>query len=210
MQVRELKRGALWVLATVILGALGSGLWDIGIRPGGQWCWHALLTTVTLGSKVLKDQVYLEAAKGDHEGAARLSVTVLGWLFGAGSGIVLASMTYILGERKARESGTSRSISFLARLGGHRATVWSVILFTIFLTVLFNIQSVKISASNQAYTYFQQSLTICQPYLSEHQAQMFKSRFAALQSRDEYIAIMNDLKQVAASNHLNLPNFNPW
>jgi hypothetical protein len=64
--------------------------------------------------------------------------------------------------------------------------------------------------ASRLYTYYRQSLTICRPYMSEQQALMYESRFAALRSRDQYLAIVNDLKRVADSNDLRLPDYHPW
>lgn len=52
------------IVGTLVLGALGSGLWDVVVKPGGRWMGRAILTAATLGSSGVKDAVYREAAKG--------------------------------------------------------------------------------------------------------------------------------------------------
>jgi hypothetical protein len=44
----------------------------------------------------------------------------------------------------------------------------------------------------------------------DHEAQMLESRYAAIRGRADYIIIVNDLKRIADSNHLKLPDFDPW
>jgi hypothetical protein len=73
-----------------------------------------------------------------------------------------------------------------------------------------SISYLKLLQANQARTFFAQSLSICQPYMDEHQRQMFESHFAAMSGRADYIKITDELKQIAASNQLELPDFKPW
>ena len=78
---------------TILLGAVGSGLWELTLRPGGYWIGHTVLTAATLASKFLRDQVYLEAAKHSHEAVAEHVSSVLGAIWGAIFGV---SISYIL------------------------------------------------------------------------------------------------------------------
>jgi hypothetical protein len=220
MQVSAWKKVALGAVATVLLGALGSGLWDLALRPGGQWLGHAILTGVTLGSGYMRDQVYVEAAMGYHEESAMQSSSMLFalmfWFCAAFAGLMLG-MTSRKGtpktleaekdaqpaidtqEIKVRGPGKGLRVSFcffvvgsLLSLGGH-------------LTIM-----LKTEAANSAHTYFVQSLTICRPYLEVREAQILESRFASIRGRTDYIAITSDLVRIAELNHLKLPYFKPW
>jgi hypothetical protein len=77
MRLSGFRKIALGLLGTILLGALGSGLWDLALKPGGRWLNEVFLTAVTLGSDYLKDQVYAEAARGYHEAAAADSYELL-------------------------------------------------------------------------------------------------------------------------------------
>jgi hypothetical protein len=70
MQVTGWKRWGLGLVGTIVVGALGSGVWDLALKPSAQWMGQLVLTAVTLGSGAMKDQIYREAAKGFHEAAA--------------------------------------------------------------------------------------------------------------------------------------------
>jgi hypothetical protein len=212
MQINGWKKAALGIGAAILLGGLGSGLWDLALKPGGQWFGHALFTLVTLGSKVLKDRVYLDAAKGQHEDAAIFTLLMLGAYGSLGLGMIAGRVSLVLGDTKRNppETEAVQMSNFMVRLGNARTTALVVLLFLAFLLSLQIMVETKVEVANQAYTRFEQRLVICQPYLSERETQIFKSRFAALQSRDEYIGIMEDLKHVAAANQLSLPKFEPW
>jgi hypothetical protein len=212
MQISGWKKAILGIFATIILGALGSGLWELGLRPGGYWFWHSVLTAATFGSKVLKDQVYLEAAKGNHEGAAQHSMLILCLFLAVGFGIlsgVVVSDRLRRNYAKGEVSAMNRNIALLGpKVIGYLE--WVILIGGLFQFGASTAGQLKLSAANDAYTYFRQSLDICRPYMTDHQTQLLESRFAALRTRDEYISITNDIKQVAATDNLLLPDFHPW
>ena len=55
------------LLGVIVLGAIGSGVWDIIGRPSLGSLQRVILTIASLGVKALKDTTYLEIAKGFTE-----------------------------------------------------------------------------------------------------------------------------------------------
>lgn len=59
-----------WVLsivATIILGAIGSGLWEIAFKPIGKKLSSVAFTIITFGAKRARNNIYKAAAKGHHD-----------------------------------------------------------------------------------------------------------------------------------------------
>jgi hypothetical protein len=59
-----------WILSifiTVLLGAIGSGLWDTVLKPLGTKIDNVLFTAMTLGARRSRDKIYKNAAMGHHE-----------------------------------------------------------------------------------------------------------------------------------------------
>src|ERR1035437_392134 len=67
MHLSRWKQIVLGFLGTILLGAVGSGFWELGLKPVFQWLGRILLTAVTLGSNTVRDDIYKEAGKGLHE-----------------------------------------------------------------------------------------------------------------------------------------------
>jgi cobalamin biosynthesis Co2+ chelatase CbiK len=85
------------------------------------------------------------------------------------------------------------------------------LLFTFFVLVGFvGVDFLKIVRANQSYSFYSQSMTICRPYLDDRRAELLASQFAMVRSRDDYMNVIQQLRQVADANHLQLPNFSPW
>lgn len=62
------------ILGTIILGAIGSGLWDLALEPALTWCGRTFFTIATLGLSQLRNEIYIDIAKGFHEALSILLV----------------------------------------------------------------------------------------------------------------------------------------
>jgi hypothetical protein len=78
------------LLGTILLGAIGSGVWDLVFKPSFSWLAEALLNIATLGLTTIRDQMYAEIAKGTYERAA---VYIFAMLTGAVAAVFTALIT---------------------------------------------------------------------------------------------------------------------
>jgi hypothetical protein len=238
MQLSRWKKLILWSIGSLILGALGSGLWDLALKPGGQWITREILTAATLGSMSLKDGVYRQAAKGLHEEAA-LDLLVYVSLSTVTALAALDVAIFLKMRKNAREldelkaefdelanlhanedSEDKKEIDIesiglrLKRSRNRIKKIFPVLLYVMIVSLALNagaqfISLLEISESNSAYTFFRQSMAICRPYVSDQQAQMIKSRFAEINGRADYLTIIDELQHIAASHQRKLPEFSP-
>jgi hypothetical protein len=228
-----MKKWGKWVagvLGGLVIGAFSNGLWDLAFKPLAQRTRQAILTIVTFGSATLRDQIYREAAKGFHEAAAAqvldvLTVAVLS-LF-AGMGMYLFSFVLRSTPSEKREEIRSETeiAAEIARLEHENSSlqrpirlkkkVLSVVLSIVvaelaLMAGIYLIIRLKIDEANNAYTFFAQSMTICRPYITDHDAYLLQSRFASIQGKADYIAVANSLRAIAKANQQWLPKFEPW
>ena len=70
------KKKILWLVGTLLVGALGSGLWEAGIKPGMLWFGTLMLDLGTLGLSSLRDGMYTDAAKGTYERAGVMLLSI--------------------------------------------------------------------------------------------------------------------------------------
>jgi len=56
------KKTIISAVAAVLLGALGSALWEF-VKPVLAWAWFGLLTVATLRLEILRDAMYTYAAR---------------------------------------------------------------------------------------------------------------------------------------------------
>jgi len=60
-------RRLAWLAGAVLLGALGSGLWDLFLKDALFWLGTKSLAVATFGFQRIRDTAYIEAAKGHRE-----------------------------------------------------------------------------------------------------------------------------------------------
>jgi hypothetical protein len=183
-----------WLVVTLVLGALGSGLWELAFRPFLAYLGTAALDVVTLGLESLRNGLYEEAARGQYE---RVSIAILS----AGAGIMAGITTVVLflpafrrKVQKERESGTSGK-PFRAALVLLFATTMALLLFQ------------RIAYVNRAANYYEQLATIAAPYLTETQRLQVRSQFAQVTTRAQYVALIEQLRTAALSNRAHAPEF---
>jgi hypothetical protein len=89
-----LARNAALVFSTIVLGAIGSGVWEL-FGPVLPWIGSAILNVATLGLQQLRDGLYVVIARGSGEYAATA-------LFGLFSGLLTAGVSGQYGGCVAR------------------------------------------------------------------------------------------------------------
>jgi 4-hydroxybenzoate polyprenyltransferase len=70
MNIKSLSKKLLWLLGMILIGALGSGLWEGFLKQSLMWVGTFILDIATLGLNSLRDGMYLDAAKGTYERTA--------------------------------------------------------------------------------------------------------------------------------------------
>ena len=200
------------VLGALLVGALGSGIWDIALKPAFQWSGRTILTAATLGSSAIKDSIYREAARGHHEAGVMFIISGLAAFLLTLPAVFLFTLIRLKyrAERlwrtpkERRPPPTLAKIRLAVRVGYGLILVLSIDMGFLFIDIL------KLSQANQAYTYFNQSFTICEPYMDDRTSRLIKSRFAMVEGRADYLNVMEDLKNIAWSAHQKLPKYIAW
>jgi hypothetical protein len=115
---------------------------------------------------------------------------------------------------RCRSGASSRkSLKSNADSSSQDAAAWvSGLLALLFflLSGAYLVDYLKANAASEACTFFTQSIAICKPYIDDHESKVLESRFASIRGRADYMSVMDELRQIAASKSLQLPDFNPW
>jgi hypothetical protein len=229
MDINVLKRKWwLTIIGTIFLGALGSGLWELAVKPPGTWISKAMYTVVTLGSHRLTDAIYREAARGHHEQA---SLDVLVILFAGIASLAFYISTNILSDlsvsdrsdeiRKAYHDTTladfeehtkqlkaqTALLRAEIRLIKRRSLryVLGTCVMVMLMLVMLSFSCLRLQLASTLNQGFEQSMVFCQPYIDEHSALLLRSRYAGIQTKADYERIMQDLNRIAVANRLILP-----
>ncbi len=72
------------------------------------------------------------------------------------------------------------------------------------------IGAVKDRYINSAIVHYEQSLAIVTPYISTYELSVLNSRFARIASKNDYVALIDDVAKLGRRGNLNLAQFNIW
>jgi hypothetical protein len=193
------------ILGTLLLGVLGSALWE-AVRNPLTWVSSVLLSLVTLGLDSLRDSIYRDAAAQVPE---RAGTTILSMALGLISGVAIGSIrlrwaaSRLFKDDDINTEINSQSVKLRQRSRSKSILPW--LLFTLLATVLIlgnrEIYVVRASA------YINQLQQIASPFISNEHAKSLRSSFAQVQTRAEYVSLVESLLSVIKNNNAHAPIF---
>jgi hypothetical protein len=168
------KKTALNILGVIILGALGSGLWDL-MKPLLAMIAAALANFSTLGIESLRDDLYAMAGKsvGRPVGVATAVLTLAVWMTFLFS-IVLRVLS------KSSDAMVAKHAKQFMFLG----IAWGIFLMA---------QLVRGNYALQLANYYEKLEVIASPHLTELEIKQFRAAFSQVQTRSQFQTITNTL-----------------
>jgi len=218
----------LTLVGTILIGAIGSGLWEIGIKPSLIWSGQLALDIITFGSTAAKDNAYKAAALDQTSiPAARLYAMTIGlfsaplvvflmYEFGMSPNrirrIALSNSTteehHTFDERLSRiEEITEQLKGYRKRLAIVRRSllvILGVLIGFVFVRHMIHNQSLLIWRS------FNADLKQCAPYLTPDEEELIEAQFAAIQTKKDYSKILGEFAKIADKNHIVLHSTSLW
>jgi len=202
------RKIALGILGTIVLGALGSGLWSVVFEPAFSMISRATLNVVTLGVASVRDGIYEDAASGLHEVSSLhvhlflvVFITLIPLMPVFISRFASAIERRLETEDKTGSAATLRRLRRFATASSLAACLAGSALLVRFLLV---------NQTNLTVAHFNRTFAICRPYLDPESKERLLSEFARMHSRADYLALMAKLQTIAAAEKLALPEFTPW
>lgn len=198
MRSRVLK----WIggaAVAVLVGAVGSGLWERAMEPALEAIGSALVSGIGSVFSTYRDSIYSEAAQGFHE---QHSLTLLGVLLFGMSGIFAGFWFAIyFGEKDGfREA----SPSFVRVLRRHQF----IGVFALAMLVMTSILTLRAHTVNQVTAWSLNSIEILAPFVGPESRLVLRSKFFSVKSLAEYRKFHEELLTLAEKNHITLPEAN--
>ena len=189
----------LGIVGTIILGAIGSGLWERLLGPFLDW-----LTKFTIGlyASVIvtySDSIYENASKGFHEYHSRSLYSIL---------ISLLPMLYFLllmrhpTQRGKTEDGLK--VFLLSRNG-----YWFIFALAIAVTFGSLFSGLRLRHINETITYSLASLEIIRPTVGEVKYIELRSRYYSMRTTSEFRSLNREITEAAIVKNRKLPAYEP-
>ncbi|SFU86528.1 hypothetical protein [Pseudoduganella namucuonensis] len=211
METSNRKKYWVSVSATIVLGALGSGLWNL-VEPSIERIGNWILSVATLGIKSIQDDEYANAALGLHELASLYILLMASAFIFTMPGIIAATPLILSAFKKVMTGNEQLNEKVLS--GNQRKRAFKLLLtVTLFGTLTgsyFIVKFLIVNQENLIASYFRQRVTVIRPYISDADFNSYNSAFARLKSKEDYLALMERMKGVGKANGIEVPKAETW
>lgn len=215
----------LTAAGAILVGALGSGLWEAILRPALRRISFWLLDAASVGFESYRTGVYREIAQGVSKTEFDAFVTITA-VFGGFTLVIMFANLFVTSlarrfERRSVESEsdsratrtdspTSKTFIGAQRVVTHRATSYILIASLALILAQQLVLLARDGYSSRAIVHYEQLLRIASPYLDANHRAIIESKFAQIDSKENYVQVTTELEQVAKANGQKVPTFSPW
>ena len=208
-----MKKAIFAVFGTIILGAVGSGLWDLVLSDIILWIGEAVLTLFSRISAGYLDLLYKDVGKGPLYPLVREPlVVVFSFLVALPAVFVLITWTKLkklkqqIGDDKSEKPEISpedklKTVDRFFKIG--------VLPYFCVVTVFFILQVWQALYTHSASSYLERSLDIVAPHIAAHELQVLVARYRSIDSASEFSKLKIALETIASENNAKLPEFEP-
>jgi len=192
----------LGIIATIFLGAIGSGLWERFLSKFIDALVSLSIEFIDVIFKSYKDGIYETASLGFHENhSLQLFILFVGLLPFA---YIRLLKRHPESKRESSEFD-NKARAFLSSPKGF--LLIQVLTLSVMISCLFIMS--KISYTNRVITYSMRSLDIIKPYITNSEQDKLVSQFYQVRNTDDYDEFNKLIRNIAENNSLRLPKNAP-
>ncbi len=175
------------VSLAIFISIAGTALWENLLRDFFNFIIKILLTVSTLGVEKYKNQIYEDISRGFYEGA---SIFLLSLILGSFIGLAAG----VLSRKNNNENEGQNPIRKLFKTKENLKTF--LIIYLIVLAIVSTLTVARITYVNKSIAYYNQLLKIVSPSLSIEDRVFIESQFAQINTKEEYIQIIENLEKI--------------
>ncbi len=196
MKLSIVIKASLGVLATILLGAIGSGVWEKIPSPLLAWISEFITDTVSSISTGYSNSIYIRATRLPHTGSTAALGLVLFLL------VLLGLFVVALKSKKDNRLASILYDSIIRTHSGWRGMIFSCafIVVTLFLMAK---ETAVIEVSRYAVT----QMEIVRPYIGENKYRKLYSDYLLINSEGDFKKFLSNLYQLAEQHHMEIEKF---
>jgi hypothetical protein len=207
-RIMDLFKRNLWVRigVTLFLSAVGSGIWELLLRPGLSFFTNQVISIGTFFSKEFSDSIYINAARGPQDYSRQVFYTGLYLVFQfplVEALTTLKKFEILPPASDSVEDMKEWKIRSEAKLEKKR-----LLLITLFITALIVlvISGAKARRSDEIAVWSNQSIARLSSKISVQDERNFRSQFSSISSKKDYEKFRDDINKVSKSTQIDLPD----
>jgi hypothetical protein len=222
-RLKQILAGLLTLLGTILVSAIGSGVWQSWLGPGLHAVTRGLLDLASFGFRNYKNSVYLQVARDNPSG---MMVDAMWMILLILALIVSLFQLHIYLEADSLASEIKRNLEppppidakvlesrgrkLLGRLNIHR---WLLLANCVPLGVVIVSQGMgiaRLSYVNSADAHYHQVIRMVSPYIEANKLAQIESDFAQIGNQEDYVSLLSRLDEIGKAHGRTMPAFDAW
>ena len=191
-----------YIVGAIILGAVGSGVWDKILSPIWNMLIDGIVKLFSLVSVSFTNSIYYEAAKGFHE---QHSLMLLMFFLGMTCGVYLGLLVGIIKVRRRDEDEADTLKDTIYSFFRSNRNFIGFSFIVLIILILFVFTSIQMSYVNKVTTNSLNSISIVAPHIGIQQTLELRSMFHSIQTSDDYKDFYEKMKKLEETFKLKLP-----
>lgn len=198
MEIKKFVKIILGVMLTILLGAIGSGVWERLLSPTLSKISNLITSSVASISDRYSDSIYSTASYLVSFDQSR-TVHLLLFLF-----IFFGLFAYAIYSKK-----DNKILSLINKAMMTYCRGWSGIIFSgAFLIVIFFLIATD-STTREIRYYSTKNMEIVRPYIGEKQYLMLRSNYLSMNNKDDFKKFLENLYAAASTTPIKIKKFDP-
>ena len=212
MGISKFKKPILFVFGTIVLGAIGSGLWDWVLSDLLSWIGNTLVTLFGSLSNSYRDMVYNEINKGPLY--PLIAQPFFFWFMAIVTALLVGVMRLYMRIKSLKEKltgadeETDKSIDErIEEISRHfkRRLLPLIGIFFVFMLL----QGWQAIYKHKAALFIETSIEILAPYIDTNEILMLKSKYRQIDNSSRYYELVEILIKHASKSQISLSKFDP-
>jgi hypothetical protein len=209
------KQAPITIIGVLVLGILGSTLYDLLVKPGLSTFGRIGLDFITLGSETVKNYAYASAALDPTPVTSLYLLQIVLIIACFPAARMIGRIISKNKNKKVDETSDEQQLTLLRQESGRLKAKLRVLEWFFWITFLpwLFLTFVAFSVHNQSiliWRVFNANITIVAPVTSDADIKQLKASYCAMKSRNDYLAIKSKIKSIASKNNIEITQIDTW
>lgn len=197
-----------WATGTLIVGAFGSGLWELFLSDATIWAGKALLGVLGSLHSGFKDSLHQGISSGPVVNLLVFPVVIVL------VGIVYVSFRVVVQSivRHKRLASDSDCDSAEKRERSERYRLIEakvMVALAVLVLTMYSFVAIEILYKTSASNYVERSIDILAPHVAPEVALELRAQYRAIDSASSFYSLRDKLNDIAAQLNVDIPDFDP-
>lgn len=195
--MKKVNWGKFFTWGTLPMSIIGAAAWNWMFKPAGETLWGVLHRTITLGI----DDIFIRSYEYTQSSTSTIEFVVISHF------IMMAVLTIITTQITIAYTSSRRSTSkdrleqnnIINKIKPYSYYVTMIGIVIIMISNVTN--SISLMYAYKLIQYQEKDIALIRPYISDEQYKTFLAKKVLINTKDEYLSIQEELKEIVHKHY---------